>query len=207
MHISIENLKTFFYFEPSFFLFVGKISSFKFKSISKLFYEFAGGFVKVSRSILSVLYVYIACMHVGVTSMAQLCGIFCLYSDCQPLPIEQSLFRIWYLFLKGLLSTSTGWNAKLRSVGIGYKVYFYQNLLVLKLGYSHYVIYLLPYELSIVFIGRKKRSFMLSCSDHSILSLVTGYIACLRIPNVYTGKGIRLRGNIFLRKEGKKSQC
>jgi ribosomal protein L6P/L9E len=78
--------------------------------------------------------------------------------------------------------------------------------LVLKLGYSHYVIYLLPYELSIAFIGRKRRSFMLSCSNQKIVSLVSRYIACLRIPNVYTGKGIRLRGTLFLRKEGKRSQ-
>lgn len=198
-----ENVKIFFYFEPSFFLFVGKVSSFKFKSLRRLLYVFVDGLVKIVRSILSGIHIRSMCSS---TLTAMSVSTFQLCKDTPLLSRQVNTFSLTSLFLKGLVSTSVGWSTRLRFVGIGYKVYFFQNLLVLKLGYSHYVIYLLPYELSIIFLGRKRRSFMLSCSDQEILSLVSRYIACLRIPNVYTGKGIRLRGVVFLRKEGKRSQ-
>lgn len=198
-----ENIKIFFYFEPSFFLFVGKMSSFKFKSLRTFLYILTSGFVQFARSILSCIHMYRVCTRVFAHRPS---SALVLHSDNLLFSKQLNVFTLAGLFLKGFVSASVGWSVRLRFVGIGYKVYFFQNLLVLKLGYSHYVIYLLPYELSVIFLGRKRRSIMLSCSDQEALSLVSKHILCLRIPNVYTGKGIRLRGVVFLRKEGKRSQ-
>lgn len=204
MYAVAENVKIFFYFEPSFFLFVGKVSSFKFKSLRKFLYIFVGGLVRIVQSTLSAIHIRSMCVSMFAQKLSG--AAFQLSTSNSLLSRQFSISNLINLFLKGFVSTSIGWSTRLRFVGIGYKVYFFQNLLVMKLGYSHYVIYLLPYELSIVFLGRKRRSFMLSCSDQEILSLISNYIACFRIPNVYTGKGIRLRGVVFLRKEGKRSQ-
>lgn len=204
---NIDNLKFFFYFEPSSFLFTGTMGSFKFKSVNSIYFMVIDNFVVVVQSMIKLISLCNICTF-ATASILRSCvtDLFFLSRKHLSACSINSILHINTLFAQVMLSIHSGWNRKLRFVGIGYKMYSFYNLLVLKLGYSHYIIYLLPYELSILFVGRKKRNFVLSGVNLKILSLVTTHISCLRIPNVYTGKGIRLRGTIFSRKEGKKSQ-
>ncbi len=198
MLVSIEYSKLFFYFEPSFFLFIGKLSSFKFKTIINFYYVLNIYILNILPSILRILNIFL--IHTT----------FKLYLGLKYKDINIILVK-WFNFFKNIFvrtvsSVCSIWNKQLRLIGIGYKVYHFCNLLVLKIGYSHYIIYLVPYELRLVIVGRKKRNFILFGINKLIVGAVVNFILCLRVPNIYTNKGIRLRGRISSRKAGKKSQ-
>lgn len=198
MLYSFDNYKFFFYFEPSLFLFIGKLGSFKFKTILNFYYILHTYVLDIAPSILSFFNNWVVCKS--------------KYLDCYlqinkgSILLSKVFFFLKYLFLQIVLSIYSGWSKKLRLIGIGYKIYYSKNLIILKIGYSNYIICLLPYELRILITGRKKRSYTLFGINKLLFGIILKFILCLRIPNVYTGKGIRLRGFFFTRKAGKKSQ-
>ena len=79
------------------------------------------------------------------------------------------------------------------------------NLLILKVGYTFFIFYQVPYEFKLFRLGRRKRKLLIYSYNKELVSSLSYNLLNLRIPSVYTGKGIRLRGAFFLKKAGKGS--
>lgn len=104
-----------------------------------------------------------------------------------------SSFLIWknnkYLFLSYFRS-NIFYNIKhLKLEGRGFKLYYYLNYVIFKLGYSHLCYFLLP--LNVYFYSKQKKSYyrIISFSKDVIGNLLFR-MQCFRIPNTYKKKGI-----------------
>lgn len=77
----------------------------------------------------------------------------------------------------------------LKLEGRGYKLYYYYNTIIFKLGYSHLCYFLLPIDT--YFYSRQKKTYyrIVSFSD-SMLGNLLFRMKCFRIPNKYKKKGI-----------------
>ena len=90
----------------------------------------------------------------------------------------------------------------LKLVGIGYRAQIVDKQLILKIGFSHDVIFNIPDEITgvcpkpdqIVLFGRQK----------DFLHKIASEIRNLKKPDPYKGKGIRFEDEILNLKEGKK---
>lgn len=94
-----------------------------------------------------------------------------------------------YLFFS-FFHSNLFYNIKhLKLEGRGYKLYYYLNCVILKLGYSHLCYFLLP--LNVSFLSKKKKSHykMVSFSNELIGNLLSR-MQSFRIPNTYKKKGI-----------------
>lgn len=88
--------------------------------------------------------------------------------------------------------------------GIGFKYNTNVNLLFFKTGYSHLIFFLINLE---VYLKRKtKLIFCMESRSKYILHSLSAYIKKLKIPNLYTGKGIRKKGDVIRTKKGKVNQ-
>lgn len=107
---------------------------------------------------------------------------------------QQSSIRVlWkrnkYLFFSFLKSNLFHNIKHLKLEGRGYKLYYYLNYVILKLGYSHLCYFLLP--LNVYFFSKQKKSYykVVSFSNDLIGNLLFR-MQCFRIPNTYKKKGI-----------------
>ena len=91
---------------------------------------------------------------------------------------------------------------ELEVTGVGYKFDINKDLIIFNLGYSHEIFYPLPS--SVVAEFKKTNILILKCFDKEILGQVCAQIMSFRKIEPYKGKGIKKKGSIILRKEGKK---
>jgi large subunit ribosomal protein L6 len=74
--------------------------------------------------------------------------------------------------------------------GLGFKVSSLQNLLVLKLGFSHLIIIRVP-KFIYVKIFSKFTNLYLASSNLCLVKTFCSRLRYLKLPNVYKGKGIK----------------
>ncbi|MFT6106214.1 MAG: large subunit ribosomal protein L6 [Rickettsiales bacterium] len=86
--------------------------------------------------------------------------------------------------------------------GVGYKAVVNGSGIVLSLGYSHEIYYLLPSNVSAIF--EKPNLITLTSDDKVLVGQVASEIISFRKPEPYKGKGIKISGKRIVRKEGKK---
>ncbi|MFT6332799.1 MAG: large subunit ribosomal protein L6 [Lentimonas sp.] len=86
--------------------------------------------------------------------------------------------------------------------GVGYKAVVDKSGIILSLGYSHEIYYLLPDNVSAVF--EKPNLITLTSDDKVMVGQVASEIISFRKPEPYKGKGIKISGKRIVRKEGKK---
>jgi len=106
---------------------------------------------------------------------------------------KEIINTIWkkhkYLFFS-FFKSNLFYNLKhLKLDGRGYKLYYYLNYVILKLGYSHLCYFLLP--LNVYFTSRQRKSYyrVVSFSTSQIGNILFR-MQCFRIPNRYKKKGI-----------------
>lgn len=85
--------------------------------------------------------------------------------------------------------------------GVGYKFQVEKNILILNMGYSHPIEFLIPNDLSIKVESPTKIS--ISGIEKEKVGFLAAKIREIRPPEPYKGKGIRYEGEIILRKAGK----
>jgi len=94
----------------------------------------------------------------------------------------------------------------LKLVGIGYKASLLkkngQNILSLKLGYSHMIFIRIP---KYIFIKISKQTIYLSCLNKIKLFKFCNIIKTLKLPDVYKGKGFFFEYEQLSLKKGKKA--
>lgn len=106
---------------------------------------------------------------------------------------------------KMILGVLKGFSAKLNIIGVGYKAFLENQALVLKLGYSHNVIYQIPKDVTIKILNQKLLTVVVFGIDLQRVNQVAAEIRALKVAEPYKGKGIKYFNEIVRRKEGKKT--
>nr|YP_010508079.1 ribosomal protein L6 [Phytophthora gonapodyides]UXG56406.1 ribosomal protein L6 [Phytophthora gonapodyides] len=102
--------------------------------------------------------------------------------------------------IKGILQ---GFKISLLLKGIGFKAFIENNNLILKLGFSHNIIIPIPTNIEII---NQTNILIFSSIDFIFLNEFVHYIKNHKKPEPYKGKGLLLKNEKILQKEGKKSK-
>ncbi len=102
-----------------------------------------------------------------------------------------------------LIGVSKGFEKGLEAVGVGYRFNVQGNKLVVSAGYSHPVEVIVPEGLSVELINNTE--ILIKGIDKQKVTEFAANIRKIREPEPYKGKGIRYKGEVVRRKEGKKA--
>lgn len=102
--------------------------------------------------------------------------------------------------IKGILQ---GFKLNLILKGIGFKAFIENNNLILKLGYSHNIVINIPKDIKII---NQSNNLIFNSIDFIYLTQFVHYIKNFKKPEPYKGKGLLLKNEKILKKEGKKSK-
>ncbi|AGT10231.1 50S ribosomal protein L6 [Paracoccus aminophilus] len=100
------------------------------------------------------------------------------------------------------VGVSEGFKKELEIQGVGYRASMQGKTLKLALGYSHDVNFETPEGVTIT--APKQTEIVIEGIDQQIVGQVAANIREWRKPEPYKGKGIRYKGEVVFRKEGKK---
>ena len=101
-----------------------------------------------------------------------------------------------------IIGVSFGFEKVLEITGVGYRATLKGNILNLQLGFSHDVQYKIPDGAKL--LVEKQTIIKISGIDKELVGKVASEIKKLKPIEPYKGKGIKLKGQYVLRKEGKK---
>ena len=101
-----------------------------------------------------------------------------------------------------LIGVTVGFEKILELTGVGYRAMLKGNLLNLKLGFSHDILYEIPQEVKLTV--EKSTIITINGIDKELVGKVASEIKMFKSAEPYKGKGIKERGQYVLRKEGKK---
>ena len=135
-------------------------------------------------------------------------GVACSYSSnlltltC----IDESKIALWGLH-RALISNKifgicNGFTRILNIVGVGYRAYLTDNVLVLKVGYSHPIEYMIPDDVRISCPSSVQ--IVIFGVDKDRVGQIAAEIRSFKKPEPYKGKGIRYENEQLYLKEGKK---
>lgn len=97
---------------------------------------------------------------------------------------------------------SDGFDKVLEFQGVGYKAVVKGNGLELGLGFSHPITYTAPESIT---FKVEKNTITVQGIDKELVGKVAAEIRLFRKPEPYKGSGIRYKGEIIVRKAGKKA--
>ncbi|QRZ13628.1 50S ribosomal protein L6 [Paracoccus methylovorus] len=100
------------------------------------------------------------------------------------------------------VGVSEGFKRELEIQGVGYRAQMQGKTLKLQLGYSHDVNFETPEGVTIS--APKQTEIVVEGIDQQLVGQVAANIREWRRPEPYKGKGIRYKGEVVFRKEGKK---
>ena len=103
-----------------------------------------------------------------------------------------------------LLGVSKGYRCKLRLVGVGFRAMIVDKTLILKLGYSHEVKYVIPQDIEILCGKAKGTRLLIIGKEWNRVTQIASEIRSLRVPDVYKGKGIHYNKEVLTLKKGKR---
>ncbi len=104
------------------------------------------------------------------------------------------------LIASAVIGLSEGFTKELELIGVGYQAIMQGSRLVLKLGYSHDIIFEPPKDITIT---ANKNNITVAGYDKQLVGAVSAKIRSFRKPEPYKGKGIRYKGEYVRRKQGK----
>lgn len=102
--------------------------------------------------------------------------------------------------MKGVLQ---GFKINLILKGIGFKALIEKNILNLKLGYSHVISINIPENIQII---NQSNILIFNSIDYIYLTQFVHFIKSHKKPEPYKGKGLLLKNEKIIKKEGKKSK-
>ena len=106
------------------------------------------------------------------------------------------------LISNAIKGVSTGHEIILEITGVGFRANLKGEILNLQIGFSHDINYPIPKEIKI--IVEKQTVIKINGVDKELVSKVASDIKSLKPVEPYKGKGIKIRNEFVLRKEGKK---
>ena len=124
----------------------------------------------------------------------------------KPKKLNKDTKRLWgmnrSLINNAVIGANEGFEKTLELKGVGYRASLKGSILNLQLGYSHDINFDIPKDIKITI--EKQTIIKISGHDKHLVGVVTSKIKSFRAPEPYKGKGIRMKGEYILRKEGKK---
>ncbi len=102
-----------------------------------------------------------------------------------------------------LIGVSTGFEKGLEAVGVGYRFNVQGNKIVINAGFSHPVEVILPEGISAELVSNTE--ITIKGIDKQKVAEFAANVRKIREPEPYKGKGIRYKGEVVRRKEGKKA--
>ena len=106
--------------------------------------------------------------------------------------------------INGMITgVSKGFEKGLEAVGVGYRFNVHGNKIVVNAGYSNPVEVIVPQGLSVELVSNTE--ITIKGIDKQKVSEFAANVRKIRQPEPYKGKGIRYKGEIVRRKEGKKA--
>ena len=102
-----------------------------------------------------------------------------------------------------IIGVSQGYTKELEAVGVGYRFAVAGNKITVTAGYSHPVIVEVPAGLTVE--SPSNTELKISGIDNQKVSEFAANVRKIRKPEPYKGKGIRYKGEVIRRKEGKKA--
>lgn len=125
--------------------------------------------------------------------------IYCLVGD------NNELKQTYLSIIRGIIFGITkGYRRKLRLVGVGFRALIKENNLILKIGFSHEIVYNIPKDIVITCSKNKGIIIVISGIENVRVNQVAVEIRRFRIPDIYKGKGIHYNKEILKLKKGKK---
>ena len=100
-----------------------------------------------------------------------------------------------------VIGLSTGFKKELQIIGVGYKAQVQGSKLVLNLGYSHPIEYMIPKGITVA-MG-ENNTIIITGADKQLVGQAAATIRGYRPPEPYKGKGIRYVDEHITIKEGK----
>ena len=155
--------------------------------------NFKGPLGSVELNIMNSLYVFIKKEYILLTFN----NIYLKRKKKSFLNLYKSLIK---LKLKGILQ---GFKLNLFLKGLGFKAIIENNILTLKLGFSHSITVNIPKKIKII---NQTNKLIFSSYDWPFLTKYVYYIKNFKQPEPYKGKGLLLKNEIIILKEGKKSK-
>ncbi len=104
------------------------------------------------------------------------------------------------IFKNNYLGVTNGYYVEINFIGLGSRFLRLKNFLLLKLGYSHYIKFLV--SKSILTVGYK-RTLILYGVDLQEVNLIAQNLRVYKKPDIYKGKGVQLEGEVINYKVGK----
>jgi large subunit ribosomal protein L6 len=106
------------------------------------------------------------------------------------------------LILNKIQGVTRGFLIYLKILGIGYRAHLEKNTLLLKLGFSHDILYNIPQSIKIFLLD--PTLICLFGVDKNQITQIARNLKDLKKPSVYKGKGIRLFDEKIQLKTGKR---
>lgn len=97
-----------------------------------------------------------------------------------------------------------GFTQKLKLVGVGFRASITEDVLSLKLGFSHEINYKIPEDISILVSKNKGTVLIIKGKENYRVQQVAREIRLLREPDAYKGKGIQYKKEVLILKKGKR---
>ena len=122
-------------------------------------------------------------------------------------PRHRSLHGLYRALINNMVvGVSEGYTIQQELVGVGFRVEVQGQLLVMSLGFSHEVHFMLPAEVKAEAPAVKKGQnpiLILKSADKQLVGQVAAKVRSMRKPEPYKGKGIKFVGEQLRRKAGK----
>lgn len=116
---------------------------------------------------------------------------------------SKSFFGLFKKLIENkIIGVTRGFLLYLQIKGIGYRASLSQDILLLKLGYSHDLLYRVPSSIKLFLVD--PTVICLFGLDKNQVTQIAAKIRGFRPPSAYKGKGIRLVNETILVKQGKK---
>ena len=104
-----------------------------------------------------------------------------------------------------VVGVTDGYKLELEVVGVGYRAENKGQLLILTVGYSHPIYFVIPEEVKVTTTTEKGKAPLVTREsiDKQLVGQIAAKIRAFRKPEPYKGKGIRFKGEEIRRKAGK----
>lgn len=104
-----------------------------------------------------------------------------------------------------IIGVTEGYTLEMEVIGVGYRAETKGQMLILTVGYSHPIYFMIPDEVAVTAISEKGKPpvVKLESMDKQLVGQIAAKVRAFRKPEPYKGKGIRFKGEEIRRKAGK----
>ena len=128
-----------------------------------------------------------------------------LVENTNPVSFQKALHGLYRSLIQNMIwGVTKGWSKGLEMSGVGYRAQVAGNKLILNVGFSHPVEYVLPQGIT---AEVKENLINIKGIDKQLVGEVTAQIRKIRPPEPYKGKGIHYVGEVVRRKAGKAAKA